>query len=333
MALTLAQLAKLETDPLKKYVIVNILREAKIMEVLPFTDVDSLRSIAVRWRTLPSVAFRKINAGYTPSEGDTEQVWESVFALGGEIKFDRVFKKIKNTIVDPIKLQSDMKLKALSLTFNDYVINGDHATDADGFEGLKKRVSNMPTRQSVYYAGSSSAALDVTASTANANTFFSKLEEQHYKTNAGQVSCILANEGIRYGLGRAARYVNSGGGMFLDATKDSFDRQILTWKGVPIVDTGLKTDQSTDIITDAETAGDAGTDATSIYMVSFGEDQGLMGIQLPPGLEVYDPLAGAEQESTPTNLMRVEWWLGLANFGSYGVTRGQNVEGASNWTA
>lgn len=331
MALTLAQLAKLEVDPLRKYVMTNLLRDAKAMELIPFTDINSLTSIAVRWKTLPSVAFRKINAGYTPSEGDTEQVWESVYALGGEIKFDRVFDKVKNTIVDIKKMNADMKIKSMALTFNDYLINGDHGVDADGFEGLKKRVAGMPSRQSVYFAGAAAAALDPTASAANANTFFSKLEEMHYKCNAGQVNTILVNEGMIYGIGRVARYVNSAGGFFLDVTKDSFDRAIVTYKGSAMFDMGLKADQSTENITDTETAGDAGADATSIYMCSFNEDQGVIGIQLPPGLESYDPLGGGEQESTPTKLLRVEWWLGLAGFGSYGIVRGRNVEGASQW--
>lgn len=333
MALTLAQLAKIEIDPLRKYVMTNLLRDAKLMEVIPFQDVNSLTSIAVRWRTLPSVAFRQINEGYTPSEGDTEQVWESVYALGGEIKFDRVFDKVKNTIVDIKKMNADMKIKAMALTFNDYLLNGDHGVEPDGFEGLKKRVAGMPTRQTVYFAGAAAAALDPTGSVANGNTFFTKLEEAHYKCNAGQVNAILCNEGIYYGMGRVARYINASGGMFLDVTKDSFDRAIVTWKGAPLIDAGLKTDQSTEIITETEVAGDAASDATSVYMCSFNEDQGVIGIQLPPGLETYDPLNGGEQESTPTKLLRVEWWLGLAGFGSYGIVRAQNVEGAAGWTA
>ena len=36
MAYTLAQYAKLEADPLKKYVMTNMLRDIKVMEVLPF---------------------------------------------------------------------------------------------------------------------------------------------------------------------------------------------------------------------------------------------------------------------------------------------------------
>jgi len=332
MALTLAHLAKVETEPLNRYVLMNLLREVKIMEVLPFKNVDSLRSIAVRWQTLPDVAFRTINEGYTPSEGDVEQVWESVYGFGGEIKLDRVFDKVKNTIVDLKKIHTDMKIMSMAYTFNNYFSIGDHATDHKGFEGLKKRVSNMPSRQSVYFAGAAAAALDPTSSTASANTFFTKLEELHYKTNRGEHNAFLCNEGMKWGPGRVARYAAFGGAHILDTTKDSFDRTIPTLYGSPLIDVGTLKDQSTEIITGTEVAGDAGTDATSIYAVAFNEMQGITGIQLS-NMEVYDPLNGGEQESTPTKLVRIDWWIGLANFGSYGIARGQNVEDPSNWTA
>jgi hypothetical protein len=118
--------------------------------------------------------------------------------------------------------------------------------------------------------------------------------------------------------------------MFLDVTKDSFDRNIMTYKGARCVDVGLKVDQSTEIITDTETAGDAGADATSIYAVSFDEQQGVRGIQLA-NIEVYDPLNGGEMEATPQKKIRIEWWCGLTTFGSHGIVRGRNVEGASQW--
>lgn len=308
----------------------NLLREGKAMEYIPWQQVNALTNIAVRWQTLPSVAFRQINEGYTPSHGDTEQVWESVYGLGGEIQVDRVWKLVSNYVKDPVQDQMDMKLKAMAFKFNDHLINGDLATDAKGFEGLKKRVSNMPSRQAVNFGGAGAAALDPTASVANGNTFFTKFEEVVYKCNAGDCQALFMNEGMKWGIGRVARFINASGGMFLDVTKDSFERDVLTYKGIPLVDIGFKADQSTEIITDTEVAGDAGTDATSIYGVSFNGEQALTGIQLEP-LNVYDPLKGGEQETTPTTLKRIDWWVGLANFGSYSITRGQNVEGASNW--
>lgn len=334
MAVTLAQIATLEENPLRKAIIMNLLREISLMEWLPFENVSALQTIAVRASYLPSVAFRSINEGYTASEGGFEQVWESVYAFGGDINIDRIFDKIGNTITNVADAQMMLKLKALSLTFNDYFINGDHAVDPKGFEGLKKRLTNYPSRQTVYAAASNAAALDVTGSVANVVTFFKKLEELHVRTNGGQSNALLMNENMKLGLGHAARYIQGSGGIFLDTTKDTFDRDIMTYKGTPIVDVSIKTDQATEIITDTETAGDAGADATSIYSVSFGTEQGITGIQLDgTGPQPYDPLNGGEMETKPTRIVRIDWVLGLAGFGSYGIAKMANVEGASNWTA
>lgn len=331
MAITLAHVAKLETSPLKKGIMMNILREVKLFELIPWENISSLRVAGVRWRNLPNVAFRGINEAYTASEGDVEQVWESLYGFGGEIQYDRVFDKITGSlIVDPKTLQTEMKVMAMALKFNDYFINGDPTVDVKGFSGLKYRVSLMPTRQSVYFAASNAAALDPVASVANGNTFFTKLEEMKYKTAGGQVGAWLMNEGMRYGLGRVARYIQASGGNWLSTAKDSFDREIPTLWGAPIVDTGLKADQATEIITDTEVAGDSGADATSIYAVSFDGMNGLTGAQLSP-MDVYDPLSGGERSDTPAKMIRIDWWLGLVSMGSYGITRGRNVEGAANW--
>lgn len=331
MAITLAQIAKLENQPLRKAIILNIIRDAPLLDQLPFENIDSLKAVAVRWAKLPSVGWRKLNEGYTTSEtGDTEQVWESLFGFGGDITYDRVLEKLKNMIVDPMTLQTQMKIKALAFDWKDKFINGDHSVDADSFEGLKKRVSVMPARQTVWFAGSTSAPLDPTASAANARAFFDKMAEAKKYCNSGQANAIFCNEGVELGLGRAARYMQTAGN-FLDITKDSLDREIVTFQGVPLYDMGLKADQSTEIITNTEVAGDAGADSTSIYFASYNTEEGVTGIQLED-LKVYDPLDGGEMESAPSKMLRIDWWNGLASFGSHGIVRARNLAAPSSWT-
>jgi len=332
MALTLADYAKLTKEPLEAYFIWNMVRDAPMAELIKFRTVSSLQVIANRVRALPSVAWRNVNEGYTPNEGSTEQVWEAVYAVGGEIKFDRVFDKVSNYIQEPKKLQTDMKTKALALEFNDILINGDHASNEKSFEGLKKRASNLPSRQSVYFAGvagDSTSVLDPVDSAGNARIFLSKFNEMRYKCNRGSVAFYVMNEGIYWGFERILALAQSGGNM-LDVTKDNFDRDFLTYKGARFIDIGWKKDQSTEIITESEVANNAGTDATSIYAVSLDDQEGLSGIQLGPP-EVYDPLSGGEQESTPTKLIRFEWWVGLTTFGNHALVRGRNLQSATNW--
>ena len=331
-ALTLNHIAKYSENPLEKFVIMNLLRDSNVFGDLPFVDVDNLENVAVRWTSLPTPAFRKINSGYTPSVGDTEQVWETVYPVGGEFKIDRILKKVKNLIKDPVRDQIEMHIKATALLLNDKFINGDHTSDPDTFEGIKKRVASMPSRQTVGFAGASAAALDPTSSTANARAFLDTLDKLWKRCNGGKVDAIYCNEGIQLGLARVLRYAQISGGNFLDTTKDVLGRDILTFKGVPLVDVGIKKDQVTDIILETETAGDAGSDATSMYFASFDDRDGMFGIQLGGPLELYDPLTDGELEGTPTGMIRYEWVPGISSMGSRAITRGYNIEGAANWT-
>lgn len=331
MAVTLPEVAKLQTEPLKKGVIMNMLRASKLLQYMKFENVSSLKSVAVRLNTLPTSEFRRINEGYTRTQGTVEQVYESIYPFGGEIELDRVFKKLSSTYIqDPRALQIKMRTQSMALTWADYFVNGDHANDPDGFEGVKKRTANSPARQTIR-ASSTTDVIDPTSSAANARYYIDKWEEALYKANSGDANIIVCNEGVKWGLGRVLRYSGISGGPLFDTTKDMFDREVLTYKGIPIIDAGLKVDLSTEIITNSETADDGGSDATSAYFIPINSEQGVTGIQLE-NMEVYDPLNGGEGETTPSNLIRVEWFVGLAGFGSYGPTRLYNIESPASWT-
>jgi len=149
MAVTLMDYFRQSKDPIHKAFIADLLRASQLLEQVPFVTLPGLQVSATRWLTMPSVAFRKIGAGYTEGTGKTEQIEETLYALGGDVKIDRVFTKTKNVHQDPLVTQMQMKAKAMAFQFNDSFINGDHAVDADSFEGIKKRVSNMPTRMAL----------------------------------------------------------------------------------------------------------------------------------------------------------------------------------------
>jgi hypothetical protein len=160
-----------------------------------------------------------------------------------------------------------------------------------------------------------------------------KWEQAFYTAGGGEetANVILCNEALKWGLGRVLRYLGSGSASLVDVTKDSFDREFPTYKGARLVDIGLKPDQTTEIITNTETAEDAGADATSAYFVPFSTEQGITGIQVGP-LEVRYPTGDSERETKPTKLIRVEWVCGLAGFGSYGPVRLHNIEAPASWT-
>lgn len=331
--ITLAQLAQVETDPMKKFIQLQILRDVRIMEVLPFENVSSLKVAAQWWETLPDGGtWRSLNEGYTSSEnGQLGEGVEALFGFGTDITFDSVLERIQNVVRDPVQVQVEGKLKSINFDYNYAFINGDPAVDPKQFTGIKKRVASLPSRQSLYFTKTTSAApLDPTASAANARRFFDVLEQGWRYTNGGNVSAILCNEDFILGLARAARYMQTQGN-FLDVTQDTLGRDLYTWRGKPLTDMGLKKDQTTEVIPTTETAGDGGSDSTSIYFVSFDMQEGLYGIQLNP-LTVYDPLNGGEMESKPSKLKRIDWWNGLANFGRHSMVRIRNLARLADWS-
>ncbi len=330
--MTLAHLAKLTKPSLKGYIIKNLLRESMLFEMIPFAPVSSLTFSAIRWRSLPTVASRYVNGGYDASHGEVEEVWEAVYGLGNDLNFDRIYEYTKGSqLVDPIQQQIDMTLTSMRMTFHDLAINGDPGSDPNAIAGFKHRVTNMPTRQKVAFASASGAPLDPTASAANARSFLDDMGILHKRCNGKKTNAWLVNEDMELGFGSILRYAQISGGNFLDVTKDSFDREFVTFYGAPLIDMGLKKDQSTEIMTNAEVAGDGGEDSCHIFGVSFDEKSGVVGATLTP-LDAYDPLNGAEMEGQPAKLRRIDWWVGLAQIGSYGIVQGWNIEKPSDWT-
>jgi len=324
MAVTLNDAAKQMTDPLRKGILMNLIRYSDILALIPFEDVGALDSIAIRWQSLPEAAFRKINAGYGEGSGTTEQIVESVKGLGGDVDIDRVFEKVNNYIEDPGVTQTAMKTKATSFVFNQYFIQGSPTLDADGFYGLEYRVANLPARQ-LFALGTAGTPFDVTASDDNEHAFLDGLHRLNELV--GGADAYFCNFDMRLGVGRALRRVG-----LLDTSQDQFDRTIYAFGGKPIVDVGLQRDQTSEIITDTEDPGDGGDDTTSIYAVKFGTDDGLIGIQLD-ALEAYWVGGDAhELESKPVKRLRIDWWVGLAGFGSYYAARMYNLQPATDWT-
>jgi len=337
MALTLADYAKQETQPLKKYILENFLRFSDLMSLVPMKKVDSLNSIVTRYNTLSSVAYRQINGTYSEGTGTLEQVTEGVYGLGGEIKFDRVFDLVKNHIEDPAKTHTDMKVRALAFAFNDNLINGDHSVDANAPEGINKRIASyLPSRQSI----SIGTALDITASAANMHKLIDYLhdavdlaglrsapmvkpkkgDKQPAKTGA-----ILVNRAMYLGLGRVLRRLG-----LLATTQDAYGRLFDSFAGVPIIDVGLKADKSTEIITNAYGGS---SNETRVFCVRFGEDA-FTGIQLNSP-EPYDPIKageGAGNTTGPQRLKRIDWWYGFSGYESYYASRITGILAPGSWT-
>ena len=305
-AWNLAELSKIETDTLRKSVIDTLLMESNLLQLVPWETIGQLATTIVRIQDLPSVGFRKINAGYAATIGHFEQKVENISLMGCYMDCDKAIARAKNTIADARAIMQVMALKGAAYKFNDKFINGDPATDPEEFKGILKRVDDVVdegyTGQYINNAGTSGDG--ILLSTGESHNFLNKLDELIYAMKGHSPDILLMNKKMLLALRSLLRKEK-----LLDNAKDMFDRNIDMYGGARLVDIGVKADQITDIITSTETLEAAGAaESTSIYAVKFGIGELLWGIQEYP-MEVEDK---GLLEATPVYRTELDWPLGLA---------------------
>ncbi len=104
--------------------------------------------------------------------------------------------------------------------------------------------------------------------------------------------------------------------------EDITGKRIAVYNGIPVLDIGLRPDGSA-IIPQTETQGTS-TDASSVYAVKFGEDEGDQGVTglTNGGVDAYDL---GEINEKPVYRHRLEFYCGLATFGGKAAARLRGV--------
>lgn len=296
MAMTLADKANLTKDAMLKGIYEQLMDTTFIMEKLPFENVGSLQRKIDRWKTLPDVAFRRVNEGYTESTGTTEQLMETLAIFGGEVDIDTVILDTTDNVTDPRALQMKMKSKAMAYKFNHVFLLGDQAVNPKEFDGLKVRVAALAASQTV------STGVDITRANRKANTalLLDLLDEGMSNIDGGKPDLILCNKSVKLAFKSAMRQSD-----MLSTAKDRFDRNIDTFQGVPFVDMGYEADQTSMVIDDDF---DGTANHTSVFMVKFGSEEYLGGLQMH---DIKTDDLGLLQ-TKPAKRYRVEWPVGIA---------------------
>lgn len=318
---TLAELSKIETDVLRKSVIDTLLFEANLMELVPWETIGQLSMGVVRIQDLPSVGFRRINGSYDSTDiGHFEHKVETISLFGRDIDTDEAIARAKNTIADARTVQQMLVLKAMAYSFNDKFINGNITlSDPLEYNGLKKRVDDVVaegfTSQKVDCA---CGGVGILNSEATQEAFIDKLNAFLFAIKGHKPDYLLMNDDMYQAIFSVLRRRK-----LLDTTRDMFDREIDTYRGVRLIDVGVKADQVTKIITTTETSAGAegSSEHTSIYAVKFGIGDMTWGIQEFP-MEVTDLTPGTKTlEEKPAYRTRVTWNLGLCTVDPRSVGR------------
>jgi hypothetical protein len=308
MALTLAEAALLSEDDLQRGVIETFVQNSPILDRIPLMDIEGNAYAYNAEATLPGVAFRSVNEAYVESTGTVNQKSETLVILGGDADVDRFIVQTRGNLNDQRAVQTAMKVKAASYKFQDTFFNGDVVVDPKGFDGLKKRLTGAQVID---------AAANGMGPVAGGHDFFDALDALIASVN-GDVAALYANKSIIAKIMSSARRLG-GAEMITEALTQ---KRIATYNGIPLLDPG-STAAGADILPQTETQGTA-TNASSIYAVRFGEDEGDQAVTgLTNGGVQVDDLG--ELQEKPAYRTRVEFYTGVAIFGGKAAARLRGV--------
>uniref|UniRef100_A0A6M3XSP4 Putative capsid protein n=1 Tax=viral metagenome TaxID=1070528 RepID=A0A6M3XSP4_9ZZZZ len=303
MAVTLADHAKQAANE-GKLVLAEIadwfLMESNVLQIIPWATNPQLAMQITSMLTLPTIGTRKINASFSESTGKFDQKIEGKYIFGHDIDVDVVLEK-----ANPGERQTQrrMSAKAMAFSFNDMFINGDPASDQ--FKGLSMRVDDVYTANytdQYIDGGSATTGKGVLYDTTERQYFIDKVAQLIHAISEHRPDALFMNSKLYLCFESAMRRES-----LLKQTEDMFGRIINMFQNIPLIDIGIKADQSTEIITNAESLS-GGSDETSMYAVKYGENEYLWGMQQDT-LEVRDL---GEVDDTPVFRDRVEWVVGLA---------------------
>jgi len=298
VVLTLTESAKLSRDMLKRGVIETILEESPMLRALPFLDVEGNSFKYTQENTLGGASFYAVNAAWSEATATFTQKTASLAILGGDADVDNFIQRTRSDVHDQRAIQTALTAKDVARKWEQTLIAGDTATDANSFDGVKKLT---PAGQTTYPAA------------AGGSLTLALVDQLIDLVKGGKPDVLLMSKRTRRKLksllAASAHYVESG--------ESSFGRQVLMYDGIPVL--------VSDFIPDNE-AADNGTGNTfsSIYALQLSAADGVVGLT-NGGLEVIDV---GQLESKDASRVRVRWYVGLALLRDTAVARMNGVAAA-----
>lgn len=307
-------------DEVVQGIVMNFARESQVMQRIPIGGINSFTDKQWSVDSLSEANFRSIGNSFSEVKDNPREIFDSVALLGAQIDIDMALLLPGNKEVDVYAENLAWQSERFRHTFMHTFINGDRNSSPDEFDGLKKRVADLVAdgHSDARVDGASGDSLDVSASSANRQTFLDKINEAAFNIAGGidAVDLIATGKSGHLTLESVARREG-----LLDTTRDAFDRKVTTFAGIPVDFAGTRADQTTEIIGKAEDPGDAGDDSTSFYFLRFGRPY-LTGIQLNAPARVYDDLT----DDGVTHRVVFQWPVGLSSKHKRSFVRLTNIK-------
>jgi hypothetical protein len=174
MPVTLAQ-AQLNTqDDIDFAVIDNLRRYSWLFDQVVFDDTvspgtggGSLVYGYTRLLAARAAQFRGFNTEYTPAQATKERKTVTLHPLGGAFEIDRTLARLGAASSAEVTFQMQQLLTSVRNTFQNELINGDVAVNADGFDGLDKSLTGTSTEYAPLTEGVTAGYVDWTLGTIN----------------------------------------------------------------------------------------------------------------------------------------------------------------------
>lgn len=289
MPLTQGDAASLSNDLLLRGVIETIVKESAILQFLPFMPVSGTAVRYNREATMPPATFYNVGDTWQEAAPTFTSHVASLKILGGDADVDNFLAETYSNINDIEAEVIASRAKAVAHTFSQAFVTGDSGTDPKSFDGIRAMI---PAGQTITM-GTNGGALTLAA-----------LDEAIDLVRPGKPALLLMSKRTR----RQLKNLRRTSGAVLDTTVNQFGQQVQTYDGIPIV--------VDDFVPDDETQG-TGTNTSSVYLLTFGMQQGLMGLE--HGGITIQPIG--ELETKDATRHRVKWYCSLALFSELGCAR------------
>ena len=287
--ISLAQSARMTNDVLQAGVIEVLATESKLLQLLPFMNVQGSGYTYNIEKNLGNAQFRKVNGGYNYGAIETIPVTERIVILGDEAIVDTYQIAVESDINNLMAIEVALRTKAIAHKFEKCFIDGGKAAGsgvpsesvANEFVGILTRYTetapaNIPSNAlSLFQAQVITKTDDLIG---DLDTLLDMV--------AGGADCLIMNKKTR-------RQVTAKGRAFCDYRQGEFGTQFVQYGGVDIVDVD----------------GDLLADDV-VIAAKFGAKEAVCGLQ-NGGVRVT---ALGEMESQPQLKTRIEWFVGLAVF-------------------
>ena len=287
--ISLAQSARMTNDVLQAGVIEVLATESKLLQLLPFMNVQGSGYTYNIEKNLGNAQFRKVNGGYNYGAIETIPVTERIVILGDEAIVDTYQIAVESDINNLMAIEVALRTKAIAHKFEKCFIDGGKAAGsgvpsesvANEFVGILTRYTetapaNIPSNALSLFQAQVITKTDDLIS--DLDTLLDMV--------AGGADCLIMNKKTR-------RQVTAKGRAFCDYRQGEFGTQFVQYGGVDIADV------DGDLLAD-----------DIVIAVKFGAKEAVCGLQ-NGGVRVT---ALGEMESQPQVKTRIEWFVGLAVF-------------------